>query len=90
MRLVTRPDFDGLVCGAVVTAMEEIESHLFVEPKWMQDGLVEIRDGDIIANLPHHPNGSLWFDHHISNEVQGRRPHIPSPYTWRRRWSITV
>ncbi len=71
MRLITRPDFDGLACGAVITAMEEIESHLFVEPKWMQDGLVEIRDGDIIANLPHHPKGSLWFDHHISNEVQG-------------------
>jgi len=71
MRLVTRPDFDGLVCGTVITAMEEIDSYLFVEPKWMQDGLVEIRDGDIIANLPHHSNASLWFDHHISNEVQG-------------------
>jgi len=78
MRLVTRPDFDGLVCGAVVTAMEEIESHLFVEPKWMQDGLVEIREGDIIANLPHHPKGSLWFDHHISNEVEGfHTPIVP-------------
>ena len=71
MRLVTRPDFDGLVCGALVSAMEEIDSHLFVEPKWMQDGLVEIHKGDIIANLPYHPECSLWFDHHLSNEVQG-------------------
>ncbi len=78
MRLVTRPDFDGLVCGALVTAMEEIDSYLFVEPKWMQDGMVEVRNGDIIANLPYHPNCSLWFDHHISNEVQGFKTPIVS------------
>lgn len=71
MRLVTRPDFDGLVCGALVSAMEEIDSCLFVEPKWMQDGMVEIHKGDIIANLPYDPECSLWFDHHLSNEVQG-------------------
>ena len=78
MRLVTRPDFDGLVCGSIITAMEEIESHLFVEPKWMQDGLVDIREGDIIANLPYDPKGTLWFDHHISNEVEGfQTPIVP-------------
>jgi hypothetical protein len=68
MRLVTRADFDGLVCGALITAMEEIDSYLFIEPKFMQDGMVEIRPGDIITNLPYHPNCSLWFDHHITNE----------------------
>jgi hypothetical protein len=67
MRLVTRADFDGLVCGAIITLMEEIDSYLFVEPKFMQDGMVEIRQGDIIANLPYLPNCSLWFDHHITN-----------------------
>jgi len=67
MRLVTRADLDGLVCGALITAMEEIDSYLFVEPKFMQDGMVEIRPKDIIANLPYHPNCSLWFDHHITN-----------------------
>ncbi|MFQ5850282.1 MAG: hypothetical protein ACE5JU_06790 [Candidatus Binatia bacterium] len=67
MRLVTRPDFDGLVCGALITAMEEIDSYLFVEPKFMQDGMVEIREGDIITNLPYHPDCTLWFDHHITN-----------------------
>jgi hypothetical protein len=71
MRLVTRPDFDGLVCGSLTTALEQIDSTLFVEPKWMQDGIVDVRHGDIIANLPFHPNCSLWFDHHLSNEVQG-------------------
>jgi len=67
MRLVTRADFDGLVCGALVTKFEKIDSYLFVEPKFMQDGLVEVRSGDIITNLPYHPNCTLWFDHHITN-----------------------
>jgi hypothetical protein len=71
MRLVTRPDFDGLACGAVITAMEDIDAYLFVEPKPMQDGMVEIRRGDIIANLPYDPNCRLWFDHHITNSAPG-------------------
>jgi hypothetical protein len=73
MRLVTRADFDGLVCGAVITLMEEIDSYLFIEPKFMQDGVVDIRRGDIIANLPYHPNCTLWFDHHITNAPAWQR-----------------
>ena len=75
MRLVTRADFDGLVCGALVTKLENIEDYLFVEPKFMQDGLVEIRAGDIITNLPYHPNCTLWFDHHITNTT----PNFATP-----------
>jgi hypothetical protein len=75
MRLVTRADFDGLVCGALLTKFEHIDSYLFVEPKFMQDGLVDIRPGDIIANLPYHPNCTLWFDHHITNTT----PDFPKP-----------
>ena len=75
MRLVTRADFDGLVCGALLTKFEAIDAYLFVEPKFMQDGLVEIRAGDIIANLPYHPNCTLWFDHHITNTT----PDFPQP-----------
>ena len=75
MRLVTRADFDGLVCGALITKFERIDSYLFVEPKFMQDGMVEIRSGDIIANLPYHPNCTLWFDHHITNTT----PDFPRP-----------
>jgi hypothetical protein len=75
MRLVTRADFDGLVCGALVTKFEKIDDYLFVEPKFMQDGLVEIRSGDIITNLPYHPNCTLWFDHHITNTT----PDFPKP-----------
>jgi hypothetical protein len=78
MRLVTRADFDGLVCGALITKFEAIHEHLFVEPKFMQDGLVEVRSGDIIANLPYHPNCTLWFDHHITNTMpEFDRPIMP-------------
>ena len=75
MRLVTRADFDGLVCGALVTKFEKIDDYLYVEPKFMQDGLVDIRQGDIITNLPYHPNCTLWFDHHITNTT----PNFPQP-----------
>jgi hypothetical protein len=75
MRLVTRADFDGLVCGALITKFEQIDDYLYVEPKFMQDGLVEIRNGDIITNLPYHPNCTLWFDHHITNTT----PNFATP-----------
>jgi hypothetical protein len=63
------------VCGALITKFERIDSYLFVEPKFMQDGLVEIRAGDIITNLPYHQNCTLWFDHHITNTT----PDFPKP-----------
>ena len=28
----------------------------------------DIRDGDILANLPWHAGAGLWFDHHVSNK----------------------
>ena len=78
MRLVTRADFDGLVCGALITKFEKIDAYLFVEPKFMQDGLVEVRTGDVIANLPYHPSCTLWFDHHITNTMpEFDRPIMP-------------
>lgn len=78
MRLVTRADFDGIVCGSLITLMEEIDAYLFVEPKFMQDGMVDIRNGDIIANLPYHPSCSLWFDHHITNkDWNSETPIVP-------------
>jgi hypothetical protein len=78
MRLVTRADFDGLVCGALITQFERIDDYLFVEPKFMQDGAVEVRRGDVIANLPYDPRCTLWFDHHITNTTpQFDRPIMP-------------
>jgi hypothetical protein len=71
MRLITRADFDGIVCAVLLTAQEHIDRFLFVEPKAMQDREFEVTAEDILANLPYHPNASLWFDHHITNQVSG-------------------
>ena len=41
-RLVTRSDFDGLVCAALLKELEILEDILFVHPKDVQDGKVEL------------------------------------------------
>lgn len=66
MRLVTRSDFDGLVCGVLLKEVEKIDEVVFAHPKDMQDGTVHITENDIITNLPYHPNCGMWFDHHAS------------------------
>jgi len=70
MRIVTRPDFDGVVCAALLYETEDItEPVKWVEPSDIQKGMVEIRQGDIIANLPYNEKCSLWFDHHYTNTI---------------------
>ena len=66
MRLLTRSDFDGLACGALLRALSLIDSWKFVHPKDMQDGLVEVTDDDILANVPYVKGCKMWFDHHSS------------------------
>ena len=71
MRIVTRPDFDGIVCAALILEAENVSPSVkWVSPGDMQKGNIDIRHGDIIANLPYHPNCSLWFDHHFSNRIR--------------------
>ena len=72
MRLLTRSDFDGLACGALLKEVGLIDSWKFVHPKDIQDGLVEATDNDVLANIPYIPGCKLWFDHHVSeNERLG-------------------
>lgn len=66
MRLVTRSDFDGLVCGALLLEAGIIDSWKFAHPKDLQDGLVEVTENDCLANVPFVPGCGLWFDHHSS------------------------
>ena len=66
MRLITRADFDGLVCGAILMELGIIETWKFVHPKDLQDGKVEITEYDILANVPFVKGCGLWFDHHAS------------------------
>ncbi len=70
MRIVTRPDFDGVVCAVLLSDALKIKKPVkWVEPNPLQRGLVEIRKGDIIANLPYHDRCTLWFDHHYTNRI---------------------
>jgi len=66
MRLLTRSDFDGLACGALLKHLGLIDSWKFVHPKDMQDGIIEVTSNDILANVPYVKGCGLWFDHHSS------------------------
>ena len=65
-RLVTRSDFDGLVCAMLLKEMDLIDEIKFVHPKDVQDGKVELSENDITTNLPYDKRVGLAFDHHES------------------------
>lgn len=69
-RLVTRSDFDGLVCAMLLREMNMLDDILFVHPKDVQDGKVDIMDRDILTNLPYDPRCHLCFDHHASEGMR--------------------
>jgi nanoRNase/pAp phosphatase (c-di-AMP/oligoRNAs hydrolase) len=69
-RLVTRSDFDGLVCAMILKELGLINDIKFVHPKDMQDGKIEISDQDITTNLPYVEGVHLAFDHHLSETIR--------------------
>ncbi|MGN7613121.1 exopolyphosphatase [Magnetococcales bacterium HHB-1] len=75
-RLVTRSDFDGLVCAVILKDLDMIDDITFVHPKDMQDGKIEITDRDITTNLPYVEGVHLAFDHH-SSELKRRGDKAP-------------
>ncbi len=81
-RLVTRSDFDGLVCAMLLKQLDLIDDIKFVHPKDMQDGKIEITEGDITTNLPYVQGVYLAFDHHLSETIRNtehRKNHIIDP-----------
>ena len=66
MRLITRSDFDGLACAALLKEAGVIDCWKFAHPKDLQDGLVEVTENDCLANVPFVDGCGLWFDHHSS------------------------
>jgi len=70
MRLITRSDFDGLACGALLKELGLIENWKFVHPKDLQDGIVEINSNDVLANVPFVEGCGMWFDHHSSENLR--------------------
>ena len=80
-RLVTRSDFDGLVCAILLTELDMIDDIKFVHPKDMQDGKIDITDRDITTNLPYVAAAHMVFDHHDSETIRNtgeRANHIIS------------
>lgn len=80
-RLITRSDFDGLVCAVLLKHLDLIDDIKFVHPKDMQDGKVEVTDNDITTNLPYVPGVNLAFDHHLSETIRNEKidNHIIDP-----------
>lgn len=81
-RLITRSDFDGLVCAMILKELDMIDDIKFVHPKDMQDGLIEVTDKDISTNLPYVKGIHLSFDHHqseVTRSIKIMPNHIINP-----------
>ena len=70
MRLVTRSDFDGSVCTAILEELGLVDDIFYVHPKDMQDNKIEVNENDILANVPFVEGCGLWFDHHSSERAR--------------------
>lgn len=68
MRLLTRSDFDGLICAVLLKEAGIMDEWKFVHPKDVQDGIVNAGEDDILANVPYVSGVGLWFDHHSSEQ----------------------
>jgi nanoRNase/pAp phosphatase (c-di-AMP/oligoRNAs hydrolase) len=80
-RLITRSDFDGLVCAVLLRHIELIDDITFVHPKDMQDGKIAVSKNDISTNLPFVNGIHLAFDHHLSEALRNKQDarHIIDP-----------
>ncbi|MBF0450658.1 MAG: exopolyphosphatase [Candidatus Magnetomorum sp.] len=68
MRLITRSDFDGLVCAVLLVEAGIVDEYNFVHPKDVQDGKIEVTENDVLTNIPYVKGCGLWFDHHSSEQ----------------------
>lgn len=79
-RLVTRSDFDGLVCAMLLRELNLVDEIKFVHPKDVQDGKVELSDNDITTNLPFDKRVGLAFDHHESELIRNKEEEYRGKY----------
>lgn len=87
MRLITRDDFDGMACAALLTDIGTVDEYKFVHPREVQHGRVPVNSNDVLANVPFAEGCGLWFDHHSSEKERlkvknlsqfGESRHAPS------------
>lgn len=74
MRLVTRPDLDGLTCAVLLSQCEAIGSVELVHPQDVTDRRIAISASDVLANLPYHPECGMWFDNHLLTDPRAMPP----------------
>lgn len=83
MRLLTRSDFDGLTCAAILEDLGVIDQVFYTHPKDLQDGKVPVSTNDVLANVPFVNGCGLWFDHHASEherlELEGKYKGATEP-----------
>jgi hypothetical protein len=69
-QILTRPDFDGIVCAVLLKAALGGDLPVqWVQPNEIQNGTATIGPHDVVANLPLIGTCAIWFDHHVSNEI---------------------
>ena len=68
--LYTRSNFDGLVCAALLKEIGLVEEIMFVHPKDVQDGKIQLSKNDITASLPYTDGVYMAFDHHSSETIR--------------------
>ena len=75
MNLVTRLDFDGILCAAMIAEAEKIADVSFADPHTIEEGgLLDIlQRGDIIAHLPFHPDAGIWFHNHDVTQIDPKQ-----------------
>ena len=79
MRIISRPDFDGVVCAVLLK--EALGGDLplrWTQPSDIQNGRFRLLPGDVLANLPlaGDDDVAMWFDHHVSNVSKKNYPGI--------------
>src|SRR5665213_441472 len=77
-RLLTRSDFDGLVCAILLKELGILGSIEFVHPKDLQDGKIAVTADDIVTNLPYTGTCHLCFDHHSSEAIRTKEMSGPN------------
>lgn len=68
MRLLTRDDFDGLACAALLSEKGVVDSYYFVHPREIQAGNIAVAETDVLANVPYTQGCGLWFSHHTNED----------------------
>jgi oligoribonuclease NrnB/cAMP/cGMP phosphodiesterase (DHH superfamily) len=74
MRLVTRGNLDGLTCSILIDQAEPVETIELIHPQDITDDKFPVQKGDILANVPYHPNCAKWFDHHSATRTYEKPP----------------